>query len=584
MCWTPRQLIRLVLVAAGATWAGCGAAGTSDATRAADPGRGSWFRDATTESGLAFRHVNGMRGQFYYPEIIAPGVALFDFDTDGDLDVFLAQGGSLDARTADGQSDGGRLFRNEGVPGSDGRVRVTFTDVTAASRIRATEYGMGAAVGDYDNDGCPDLYLTTLGRNQLWRNNCDGTFTETARGAGVADVGWSVSAAFLDFDRDGWLDLYVGHYLDWTPASNAPCFGASGARTYCAPRVYRPQPSRLYRNRGDGTFTDVTTAAGLAARFGPALGVSTADFNGDGWIDFYVANDGEENQLWLNRHDGTFTDAGLLSGVALSEQGKAKAGMGVDAGDVDDDGDEDLVVTNLTGEGHDLYLNDGTGTFDSRAAAWGLRYPTLPYTGFGAGWIDADNDGWLDLLTVNGTVQRIDAQVREKDPLPLRQRKQLFRNTGSGQLEDVSARAGPAFETLDVGRGAAFGDLDDDGDTDVVVGNNGGAPQVLVNTSDGRHHWIGLRLVARDAAAPGGRPRDVPGARVVVMRDGQPARRRRAHADGSYASANDPRVLVGLGASAAAPRVRVEWPDGRAEEWANLPVDRYSTLVKGTGR
>ena len=475
------------------------------------------------------------------------------------------------------------MFRNDGVPGSDGRVRVTFTDVTVESRMRATEYGMGAAVGDYDNDGCPDLYLTTLGRNQLWRNNCDGTFTDTARDAGVADTGWSVSAAFLDVDRDGWLDLYVGHYLDWTPASNAPCFGPSGARTYCAPRVYRPQPSRLYRNRGDGTFADVTVAAGMAGRFGPALGVATADFNGDGWIDLYVANDGEENQLWLNRHDGTFTDAGLLSGVALSEQGKAKAGMGVDAGDVDDDGDEDLVVVNLSGEGHNLYLNDGAGTFESRAAAWGLRYPTLPYTGFGAGWIDADNDGWLDLLTVNGTVQRIDAQVRAHDPLPLRQRKQLFRNTGGGRFADVTAQAGPVFEALDVGRGAAFGDLDNDGDTDVVVGNNGGAPQVLVNTTDGRHHWIGLRLV-EPAAAPDGRSRDVLGARVVVMREGQPARRRRARADGSYASANDPRVLVGLGASAAAPRVRVEWPDGRAEEWAGLPIDRYSTLVKGTGR
>jgi enediyne biosynthesis protein E4 len=583
MCRTVSELTRVALVAVCVAGAGpaCGAGGTR-ATPSADLSRDPWFRDATTQSGLAFRHVNGMSGQFYYPEVIAPGVALFDFDTDGDLDLFLVQGGPLEARTSEERSEGGRLFRNDPVPGPDGRVSVTFTDVTAASRIHATEYGMGAAVGDYDNDGCPDLYLTTLGRNQLWRNNCDGTFSETGQRAGVADAGWSVPAAFLDIDRDGRLDLYVGHYLDWTPASNAPCFGPSGARTYCAPRVYRPQPSRLYRNRGDGTFADVTVAAGMAARFGPALGVSTADFNGDGWIDLYVANDGEENQLWINHHDGMFTDAALVSGVALSEQGKAKAGMGVDAGDVDDDGDEDLVVTNLTGEGHDLYLNDGAGTFESRAAAWGLRYPTLPYTGFGAGWIDADNDGWLDLLTVNGTVQRIDAQVRAHDPLPLRQRKQLFRNTGHGQFADITAQAGPAFETLDVGRGAAFGDLDNDGDTDVVVGNNGGAPQVLVNTADGRHHWIGLHLVA--TAAQGGRSRDVPGARVIVMRDNQPARWRRARADGSYASANDPRVIVGLGTSAAAPRVRVEWPDGRAEEWAGLPVDRYSTLIKGTGR
>ena len=581
MCWTGRQLTRLVVVAACVTWAGCGTAGTSDDTRRAEPVRGPWFSDATSESGLTFRHVNGMSGQFYYPEIIAPGVALFDFDTDGDLDVFLVQGGPLDPPAATAGSEGGRLFRNDGVPGSDGRVRLTFTDVTAASRIRATEYGMGAAVGDYDNDGCPDLYLTALGRNQLWRNNCDNTFTDVALGAGVADTGWSVSAAFLDFDRDGRLDLYVGHYLDWNPSLNTPCAGTSGARNYCAPRVYQPQASRLYRNRGDGTFADVTAAAGLRASVGPALGVSTADFNGDGWMDLYVANDGHENLLWINRHDGTFADTALIAGVALSEHGKPKAGMGVDAGDVDDDGDEDLVVVNLTGEGHDLYLNDGTGMFESRGAASGLRYQTLPFTGFGAGWLDADNDGWLDLLTVNGTVQWIEAQARAGDPLPLRQRKQLFRSLGNGRFEEIAAQAGPVFDRLDVGRGAAFGDLDNDGDTDVVVANNNDAAQVLLNTIDARRHWIGVRLAGRVAA---GKVRDQVGARIAIEQDGQHIRWRRARADGSYASASDPRVLVGLGTSAAAVRARVTWPSGRVEEWADLPIDRYTTLVEGASR
>jgi hypothetical protein len=555
-------------------------------TRLSEADRAPWFVDATAASGVAFRHVNGMSGQFYYPEIIGPGVALFDYDNDGDLDVFLVQGGPLgSAGTKAGSgAPGGRLYRNDLVVNPDGTRTLKFTDVTEASGIRTTEYGMGAAVGDYDNDGCPDLYVTALGRNQLFRNNCDGTFTETAARAGVDDAGWSVSAAFVDIDRDGWLDLYVGHYLDWDPKANTPCFASSGRRAYCAPRVYHPQPSRLYHNNRDGTFTDITAAAGMATTFGPALGVSSADFNGDGWIDLYVTNDGQENQLWINQRDGTFKDTALLSGVALSEHGKAKAGMGVDAGDFDDDGDEDLIVTNLSGEGHDVYVNDGAGTFESRAAASGLRAPTLPYTGFGTAWFDFDNDGWLDILTVNGTVQWIEALARASDPLPLRQRKQLFRNLGNQRFEEVTSRAGPVFERLDIGRGAAFGDLDNDGDTDVVVGNNNGETQVLVNTVGARSHWVGLRLVGHPGNTARQGRRDMLGARVAIIRQGQRTRWRRARADGSYASANDPRVLVGLGASPDKPRARVIWPDGRIEEWSDLPIDRYTTLEEGSGK
>jgi hypothetical protein len=579
-----------------------------------EAGESPWFVDVTAETGVMFRHVNGMSGQFYYPEIIAPGVALVDYDNDGDLDLFLIQGralGSTNAPAVSGSGpQGSRLYRNDLTLQSDGKRTLRFTDVTEPSGIRATEYGMGAAVGDYNNDGCPDLYVTALGRNQLFRNDCDGTFTETAARAGVDDSGWSVSAAFLDFDRDGWLDLYVGHYLDWDPGANTPCFDASGKRAYCAPRVYHAQPSRLYHNNRDGTFTAVTAPAGMATRFGPALGVATADFNGDGWIDLYVANDGAENQLWINQRDKTFKDTGLLSGVAVSEHGKAKAGMGVDAGDFDEDGDEDLFVTNLTGEGHDLYVNDGSGTFESRASSAGLRYPTLAFTGFGTAWFDFDNDGWLDLLTVNGTVQWIDALARANDPLPLRQRKQLFRNLGNQHFEEVTSHAGPVFQKLNIGRGTAFGDIDNDGDTDVIVSNNNGEPEVLLNTTGARNHWLGLRLVAQSREGPeerapqgngrgaptrGGplpearagateRSRDMLGARVVVFRQSQRTRWRRARADGSYASANDPRVLVGLGASKEAPRVRVIWPDGKVEQWADLPIDRYTTLAEGSGK
>jgi len=540
------------------------------------------FTDATAETRLDFIHVNGMTGQFYYPEIIAPGAALLDYDNDGDLDVFLPQGGSLDrhSASADESAPGGQLFRNDLEIRPDGAARVRFTNVTGAAGFKATEYGMGAAVGDYDNDGCADLYVTALGRNHLYRNRCDGTFADVPA-ARVNDSGWSVSAAFLDFDRDGWLDLYVGHYLSWDPSMNTPCFGPSGKRVYCAPSVYLAQQSQLFHNNRDGTFTNMTTAAGMAAQFGPALGVTTADFNGDGWIDLYIANDGQENQLWINQRDGTFKDLALVAGAAWSDPGKAKAGMGVDAGDFDDDGDEDVFVTNLSGEGHDLYVNDGTGTFEPGSAAAGLKHPSLPFTGFGTAWLDIDNDGWLDLLTVNGTVQRIDELVREHDPTPLRQRKQLFRNLGNGRFEDLTARSGDAFERADVGRGAAFGDIDNDGDTDVIVGNNNGPAQLLLNVTGSRNHWIGLRLVSANAA---GRTRDMIGARVAVIRDGLPTRRRRARSDGSFASANDPRVLVGLGPSTRQPRVRVTWPDGQTEEWANLPIDRYSTLTAGTSR
>jgi len=555
--------------------------GKTETAAVATPRAGSdWFVDATAQTALPFTHVNGMTGQFFYPEIIAPGVALLDYDNDGDLDVFLVQGGSLDGKAAAGP--GGRLYRNDLETRAGGAREVRFTDVTDASGIRTSGYGMGAAVGDYDNDGCVDLYVTALGRNQLFHNKCDGTFEERSAAAAVNDSGWSVSAAFVDYDRDGWLDLYVGHYLTWTPSLNTPCYGPSGRRVYCAPKVYAPQPSRLYHNNRDGTFSDVTAASGMAGRFGPALGVTTADFNGDGWIDIYVANDGQDNQLWLNQRDGTFKEMGLLSGAAVSERGRAKAGMGVDAGDFDDDGDEDLFVTNLSGEGHDLYVNDGSGAFESRSASAGLTFPTLPFTGFGAAWLDADNDGWLDLLTVNGAIQRIDALARSGDPLPLRQRKQLFHNLGNGRFAEVGATAGDAFERLDVGRGAAFGDLDNDGDTDVIVGNNNGAAQVLLNTIGARNHWIGLRLAGRVGAK--GALRDMLGARVAILRSGSPSRSRRAHADGSFASANDSRVLVGFGGTTEPPRVRVTWPDGSVEEWRDVPIDRYTTLVAGSSR
>jgi hypothetical protein len=571
--------------------------GTQNTQQVAVDERAEWFVDRAADAGLNFTYFNGMSGAVYYAEHMGAGVALFDYDNDGDLDVFLVQGQMLGAGKTlkdalfppkDGKSIRGRLYRNDLEIRTDGSHVPHFTDVTAASGINANGYGMGVAAGDFNNDGCVDLYVTTLGRNQLFRNNCNGTFTDVSKGSGVDDTGWSSSAAFLDYDRDGWLDLFVGHYLNYSTDTNAKCYSVTGRLDYCPPHMYSAQPSHLYHNNRDGTFTDVTAAAGLAREFGPTLGVSTADFNGDGWIDIYVANDEQPNQLWINQHDGTFKNTGLLSGTALSTEGEAKSSMGVDAADFDNDGDEDLFVTELTGQGANLFVNDGSGIFTDQSAASRLRVATLPSTGFGTAWIDVDNDGWLDLLTINGAVTAIGELVRRHDPFPLHQRKQLFRNLGNGQFEEVSARAGAVFQVSSTGRGAAFGDIDNDGDTDVVVASNDGPVQLLMNQIGQRHHWIGLRLVGEvtgwRVTASAERPvRDMLGARVSVTSGGRTLWRR-ARSDGSYASANDPRVLVGLGSSTSVSEVRVIWPDGRTETFSGLPIDRYTTVKEGTGR
>jgi hypothetical protein len=548
-----------------------GMAGACERTPA--PVESGWFVDATTASGLSFTHHNGRNGRFYYPEVIAPGAALFDADGDGDLDVYLIQSADFEPSVGGEAARRSRYFRNDLEIARDGTRRLRFTDVTDQSGLGVSGYGMGVAAGDVDNDGCVDLLVTALDGNRLFHNDCDGVFTDVTPISGVAGPGWSVSAAFVDFDRDGWLDLFVGHYLTWDTSLDTPCFGRSGRRVYCAPQVYRAQQSHLYRNNGNGTFTDVTAAAGLATQFGPALGVASADFNGDGWIDLYVANDREENQLWINRHDGTFENRGLISGTAVGPFGQPKSGMGVDAGDVDDDGDEDLVVTNLTGEGDDLYINDGAGAFANSAAVAGIGHRSLPYTGFGAGWLDVDNDGWLDLLTVNGAVQIPDAPAGPGTFASLGQRRQLFHNLGNGRLEEATATGGSALLKEDAGRGAAFGDLDNDGDTDVVIANNGGPAQLLLNTVGQRQHWVGVRLTT----AAG---RDALGARVAVSVPQGRTRWRRARADGSYASANDPRVVVGLGRATGPATVRVTWPGGRVET-ARVEIDRYTTIVEG---
>jgi hypothetical protein len=540
-----------------------------------------WFTDRARDTGLDFVHFNGMTGSFVFAEVIPPGVALLDYDNDGDLDVFAAQGQMLGKKAPSEALHpppvplASRLFRNDLDVRPDGTRTLRFTDVTGASRIAVRGYAMGAATGDFDNNGCVDLYVTNLEQSQLFRNNCDGTFTDVSKTSGAASSGWSVSAAFVDYDRDGWLDLFVGHYVSYTVDADKPCLHSIGTlRDYCPPNVYRPQPGRLYHNNRNGTFSDVTASAGVGREFGPALGVSTADFNGDGWIDIYVANDGAPNQLWINRRDGTFINTALLAGAALGADGDAKGSMGVDAADFDHDGDEDLFVTEIAREGHDLYVNDGTGVFEEGAAAAGIRLPSLPYTGFGAAWFDFDNDGWLDILTVNGAVRHSAEALTRKETFSLQQPKQLFRNLGNGQFADVTSQAGAVLNEPEVSRGAAFGDIDNDGDTDVVVANDSGPIRLLINHVGDGKHWVGVRVVGHHG-------RDMVGARVGIVRESGPTLWRRARADGSYGSANDSRVLVGLGDAKSLTRVRVEWPGAEAEEWTDVPVDRYTTLKQG---
>lgn len=537
------------------------------------------FHEIASERGLDFSHVTGATGAFFLPEIMGPGVALFDYDGDGDLDVYLLQGRRLDPDKSEkdllfslpvGYRPGNRLFRNDLIP--DGSL--SFTDVTEAAGVGHMGYGMGVAVGDYDNDGDLDLYVTNFGPNVLYRNNDDGTFSDVTETASVDDPRWSTSAAFVDYDRDGDLDLILTNYVDFTIKGNKDCYAATGEADYCTPAAYRALPDRLFRNDGRDRFTDVTHSAGISKAYGPGLGVICADFNGDGWSDIYVANDGTANLLWLNQGDGTFVEEALLCGVAHSGDGIPQGGMGVTAGDVDQDGDEDLLVTNLALEGSVLYRNDGRGFFHDATREFGLAEPSFPFTGFGAHWFDYDNDGRLDLFAVNGAVTIVSAL--RGTPYPYQQRNQLFHNEGT-MFRETTAAAGSALELREVSRGAAFGDVDNDGDIDVVISNNNGPVRLLLNEIGSRLPWLRVRLEGlRDN-------RFGLGARVVARRkDGAPVWRR-VHTDGSYLSAGDSRVHFGFGKASEIEAIEVYWPSGMAEAWAEISINQEITLRQGTG-
>ena len=532
---------------------------SGDAVRA-DPA--APFDDRTRTMGIDFRHQNGASAQKHLVETMGSGCALLDYDGDGRLDVLLINGG----RTPDSPPFEPRphaLYRNLG----GGRLE----EVTAEAGLEpAAGYGMGVAVGDYDNDGNPDLYLTHFGPNRLYRNNGDGTFSDVTGRAGVAGAEWSTSAAFFDYDGDGATDLYVVNYLDATFERNPPC-EMKGIRAYCHPRHFAGVADRLYRNLGGGRFRDVSRSSSILNPEGKGLGVVAADFDQDGWVDLYVANDSVRNFLFKNNRDGTFTDVTLLSGSGYNSQAQAEAGMGVDAADYDGDRLLDIVVTNYDLETNALYRYQGNWLFGDERWRSGLARKDRFLLGFGAGFLDYDNDGDRDLLVVNGHV--VDNIERIQPDLSHPQPDQLFENLGGRFLEHEPFYLWSSRQPR-VGRGMAPGDIDNDGDIDVLISNCGAEPALLINRVGARKNWIQLRLTGTDSS------RDAVGTRLTLT-TAEGRQTDQVTGGGSYLSAGDPRAHFGLGEVARVQEIRIRWPSGKEEVLRDIPANRILQVTEG---
>jgi len=507
-------------------------------------------------------HSSGNSIEKHFPTCLGSGLALLDYDGDGRLDLYCCSTCDLQADLPN-RGPGNRLFRNLG----GGR----FEDVTERANVGFRGFNHGVSVGDVDDDGHPDLYLTNLGPNVLYRNNGDGTFRDATAGSGLECPLWSTGSAFLDYDGDGRLDLYVSNYGRWDPDGPRPFCGdaKSQTRSICPPDTIAPERHALYRNRGDGAFEDRTEAAGILRRDGRGLGVIASDLNGDGTIDLYVANDKCPNFLFLNRGDGTFEDAGESAGASYSRAGVAQGSMGVDAEDLDGDGRPELVVTNFRGEGVALYRNLG-GRFVDIAETAGLVRDSKPYVGWGCALADFDGDGKPDLLAVNGHVDD-NLPILGRD-VPQAEPSTVWRQSGANRFSLV-ADPGPFFATPHIARGAAFGDLDDDGDIDVVVSLLDDRPAILLNESP-RRHWITIDLEGKASN------RSAVGASVTAWRDGRKVAFRQVKGGGSYLSANDPRILIGLGDSERLDRVEIAWPSGTRSILDAPAVDRTHRVVE----
>ncbi len=518
-----------------------------------------------TASGIRWVHTAGKSANKHLPETSGAGCAFVDFDNDGWMDIYLVNSGKAEFYDPP-QPLSNALYKNN----RDG----TFTDVTKQAGVGGNGYGMGVAVGDYNGDGFADIYVTQFGRNILYRNNGDGTFTDVTEKAGVAAAGWSSSAVWFDYDNDGRLDLFVCQFAEFD-ASLGCGTDAAGVRHYCIPRIFKPRPSWLFHNNGDGTFTDVSRTTGIAEHLGKAWGVVATDLNNDGKMDLFVANDTVSNFLYVNKGD-RFEEAGLVADVAYSADGHARSGMGVDSADFNQDGQMDLFVANIDQEIFSLYKNNGDGTFDDVAVEQGIGLATRWMSGWGLKFLDYDNDGNLDLILANGfpddLIDKTSSTVRWQEPLL------LFHNDGK-RFQNVSAESGPVFAKSFPARGLAIGDFNNDGGIDVLISNNDGAPVLLRNNIGRNNHWLGINLVGRKCNP------DAIGARVTYQA-GDLTHSRMKVGGGSFLSSHDPRIVLGLGQHAKLDWLEVKWPQpsGAVERFTDLPIDRYVTLVEGSGK
>ncbi|MFN7998039.1 MAG: CRTAC1 family protein [Bryobacteraceae bacterium] len=513
------------------------------------------------KSGIAWIHDNAMSAEHYLPETMGPGVAFLDYDNDGWMDLYMVNSGTADFYQPKTPIRNALYHNNR-----DG----TFTDVTEKAGVAGGTFGMGVAVGDYDNDGFPDLFVTSFGRCILYHNNGNGTFTDVTDKSGLATPGWTTSAVWFDYDNDGRLDLFVCSFVDYGTTQHFSCGDNKlGRKYYCIPRVFRPTHSFLYHNNGDGTFTDVTKGTDIERALGKGLGVVATDINNDGKMDLFVANDTVQNFLFMNRGDGKWEEIALSAEVGFSENGQARSGMGVDSADFDGDGWPDLFVANVDQEMFSLYKNKHDETFSDVAHPNGVAQATRLLSGWGLKFFDYDNDGLIDLILSNGhpddMIEQYSAQVKYKEPLL------LFHNE-SGKLQNVSASAGPAFTKMFPSRGLAIGDYDNDGRLDVLIGNNGGAPLLLHNNAAG-NHWLGLKLIGTKAN------RDAIGARIVWTAGGVKRSRLKING-GSYLSSHDPREILGLGQAAKVDSLEVHWPapSKQVDRYTDLPADRYMEI------
>jgi enediyne biosynthesis protein E4 len=565
-----RRKIRCALLA-GASLCMSYAPGFSRGAVVSSPGRPAGpieFRDVTKQSGIHFKHNSGAFGKKYLPETMGSGVCVLDYDNDGWQDILFVNSMDWPGHKGAAKSYPALYHSNK-----DG----TFTDVTREAGLAIESYGLGCAVADYDNDGFEDIYITTLGANHLYHNLGNGKFADVTAKAGVADPGFSSSAVWFDYDNDGKLDLFVTHYIDWSIAKDQYCTLDNKNKSYCTPQTYKGESSTLFHSKGDGTFENVTKRAGLHDPTGKSLGVAMLDYDNDGWMDLFVANDTEPNKLYRNNHNGTFTDVAVQAGVAFSESGRVRAGMGVDAGDYDGSGWQSLVIGNFTNESMSLYRNDRSGLFVDEEISSGIRQMSLQALTFGCFFFDYDLDGRLDIFAANGHVSDDISVVQPT--LQYAQPAILFHNSGNRKFEDASAKVGPALQQLVVGRGAAYLDYDNDGDLDLVITANNGPARLLRNDNGNQNDMLRVKLVGTRSN------RDGIGAKVTLTTSTGARLLRMVKTGSSYASQSELPLTFGLGKPEAGKTVSIEiiWPSGQKESLSKISVDQFITVKEGSG-